>query len=366
MNQGNSLKRKSITNNSKMVSARKRKSLLLQHSLSLHIPMEDISQCSEINCFVNLPDQVFSLTYLTENDTLNPESLNMLEDFRYGTWHVYLVGLLYNFSYQPAQRTAIEKAINSGLRKNSQNSKVQMTYHTQVSQCQGLSPTDNDSEALKITIIGVTSNKQRLLYEGYLVSWCSTIKESRPFLPVLLCKGNVAFRQQVNSILSQKFDVIISRLSLTEEELKHLSTYCLIMLDRNEDAVVTYSYKLQTGDNIKLSMPVEALFRLWKKIHPDDSVEIMFDEVDLFHEALDKFYESTFGIKIGMASFQTISVQKYFSLYRNSKMCFKTTKVIHVVFKYLNHLAIKRLRLQTLNNVFDEGYMGADTSVMSH
>jgi hypothetical protein len=100
---------------------------------------------------------------------------------------------------------------------------------------------------------------------GYLISWCSTIRDSRPFLPILLCRGNTNYREQVNGIVSEKFDVIITKFLLTEEELKHLTTYCIIMLNENDGFQASFTYKLQTGDKIKFGMAVESLLRLWKK-----------------------------------------------------------------------------------------------------
>jgi len=241
-----------------------------------------------------------------------------------------------------------------------------MTFHTQVSRCKALSPTENDSEALKVTVVGTTETREQELYVGYLISWCSTIKERHPFLPLLLCKGNCTYKDIVNSIIGEKFDTVITKLSLTEEELKYLTTYCLIMLNENDSFYASFTYKLQNGDKIKLGMSVEALLKIWKRIHQDDSMDIDLEEVLLYLEALDQYYESLFGIKLGDSRFHKIQVRGCFGLQTNAMMSFKSTKVIHVVLKYLNHLAIKRLRVKTLNHYMDGGNLDPDFSVISH
>lgn len=69
-----------------MALATRRKSLRLQHSMSFLIPMEDLDGTAGIanhmNFYFDLGHQKFSLTYLEENDTQNPDSLQVLE----GEW----------------------------------------------------------------------------------------------------------------------------------------------------------------------------------------------------------------------------------------------------------------------------------------
>lgn len=67
-------------NESVRVLANKRKSLRLQHSMSLHIPLEDLENSDvHMNCYLDLPQQAFSLTYLEVDHTQNPDTLEALE-----------------------------------------------------------------------------------------------------------------------------------------------------------------------------------------------------------------------------------------------------------------------------------------------
>lgn len=63
-----------------MALARRKISLRLQHSISLHVPMEELDGTAHhMNCYIDLGHKKFSLTYLEENDTQNPDSLQVLE-----------------------------------------------------------------------------------------------------------------------------------------------------------------------------------------------------------------------------------------------------------------------------------------------
>ncbi|KAG8267861.1 hypothetical protein J6590_041778 [Homalodisca vitripennis] len=159
---------------------RKRKSLRLQHSVSLHIPMEELdTTANRMNCYIDLPQQVFSLTYLDDNATQNPESLNSLEELKSKKWQVYLAGHLYNFNYKPTQMAALSKSLTSALTVGFQKS--EMTFHSEVDTVDKFTPTENDHKALMVCIhltfwrmwhlAGVVL-EQRILNHARGMSWC--------------------------------------------------------------------------------------------------------------------------------------------------------------------------------------------------
>uniref|UniRef100_A0A1B6G8E8 Centromere protein L n=1 Tax=Cuerna arida TaxID=1464854 RepID=A0A1B6G8E8_9HEMI len=326
---------------------RKRKSLRLQHSVSLHIPMEELdTTANRMNCYIDLPQQVFSLTYLDENATQNPESLNCLEELKSKKWQVFLAGHLYNFNYKPTQMAALSKSLTSALTVGFQKS--EMTFHSEVNTVDKFSPTENDHMALMITIMGSTGQKQNLLYHGYMLSWCNPVKDTNLILPILMCRGSQKYRTLIHSVLSERFDLNIRPFLLTQEEFMHLSTYCLVMLDKNDPYIATLTCKIHSG-TIQLSVALEHLLKLWNNIHKEDSNEVELDEILTFHEALEAFFESTFGIKLGCAHYSSITVPNCFGLNINSVVWFRSTRILHVVLKYLNHLAVQRLKVRALS-----------------
>uniref|UniRef100_A0A1B6L7Y6 Centromere protein L n=1 Tax=Graphocephala atropunctata TaxID=36148 RepID=A0A1B6L7Y6_9HEMI len=342
-------RKRSIEEGSRATGMHKRRSLRLQYSISLNIPMEDLDRtANRLNCYIEMPRQVFSLTYLDADATQNPESLNCLEELRNKRWQIFLAGHVYNFNFLPAQLSALAKTLTSALTVGFQ--KNEMVFQSEVIVADQFAPTENDHKALVITVTGSTEEKETLLYHGYMLSWCNPAQVTKPLLPLLVCRGNPKYSTLIHSVLSERFDLTIRPFLLTQEEFMHLSTYCLVMLDKNDPYSATLTWKIPSG-TIQLSVALSDLLKLWNKIHKEDSNEVELDEILLFHEALEAFYESTYGIKLGHAHHCSMSVPKCFRLNVNNMVWFRSTRILHVTLKYLSHLAVQRLKVRALNSV---------------
>ncbi|KAG8267860.1 hypothetical protein J6590_041777 [Homalodisca vitripennis] len=110
--------------------------------------------------------------------------------------------------------------------------------------------------------MGSTGQKQNVLYHGYMLSWCNPVKDNNLILPILMCRGNQKYRTLIHSVLSERFDLNIRPFLLTQEEFMHLSTYCLVMLDKNDPYIATLTCKIHSGI-IQLSVALEHLLKLW-------------------------------------------------------------------------------------------------------
>jgi len=307
------------------------KSLRLQHSISLHIPIDDLSY-SNLNCFIDLPKQFFNLTYIDENDTQNPDSLASLQELTQGKWQIFLFGSLFNFTYHPSQMESLSQYMDKALTTQFSKLNSQEEYHSTVSVVEDLQPTENDNRALLVTVYKETPERQEMVYKGYILSWCNPIKEEEVLLPILLCRGNHTYHSYINGIISDRFNVPISKFVLTQEEFMHLSTYCLLMLDENDTHSATIGYKTSVGV-IRLQFAVEHLLKLWKQIHKEDVNGVDLDDVLHFHDALDQHVESTYGISMGKAHYQHITVKPIFCIEANAQVsifrCSRTSKSLH-------------------------------------
>lgn len=106
--------------------------------------------------------------------------------------------------------------------------------------------------------------KVTILYEGYLISWCNPEKSNDVLLPILICCGQKKYQTLIHTILSEKLDTRIERMVLTQEEFLHLSTYCLIMLDENDNFPVKMTFEKFCGI-IHIEINVDSLLKIWKK-----------------------------------------------------------------------------------------------------
>lgn len=102
------------------------------------------------------------------------------------------------------------------------------------------------------------------VFTGYLMSWCNPVKASRTLLPLLLCKGRKNVRTVVLDILHKRFDFVPEPLVLTQDDLRHLSVYALIMLRESDVGEVVLCYKIPPGV-IRLAVPLKDMLSLWSQ-----------------------------------------------------------------------------------------------------
>lgn len=106
--------------------------------------------------------------------------------------------------------------------------------------------------------------KGKVVFTGYLISWCNPVKASRTLLPLMLCNGKKSIRIAVLEVLCKRFDTLPKPLILMQEDIRHLSVYTLIMLGESDTTLAMLLYRIPPGD-IRLMVPLTEMLKLWSQ-----------------------------------------------------------------------------------------------------
>ncbi|XP_069672128.1 centromere protein L-like isoform X3 [Periplaneta americana] len=225
-------------------------------------------------------DDSISYTFLPErlyfSADVSDEVEDELQDLTGETWTVFRVSPMHNFEYSRIRLKQYSRKMKENLTVNLPQAKMELHYDVNFSVAEGISATEHDNEAVRITVnakrqMNSRNTDTRTYYLGFLV--CrgapATMQEnSSVHLPVLLCKGRVGIINSVHNILQKFFECVIVPFTLTQEDLTWICALQSEEVARGRQAAVMEMVftapRLSVKNVINFKLPLASLKILWK------------------------------------------------------------------------------------------------------
>lgn len=234
---------------------------------------EELGSVSRIQYTVQ-PERLYFTTH--ESDSVTDDDYVGLEDLIGKTWKAFRVSPLHNFQYTTTRMKQYAQRLREGLAALPTDSTVDAQYDVSFSVAEGLTLTENDSEALKI-MVNIAKRKNgeyshSKYYMGILV--CRGAPKalgegSTIHLPVLLCSGTVRTTRAVHHLLQKFFDCSISAFQLSQEDLAWL---CALQADEKDTSKATSQVEmmftfpqLSVRNTVQFKIPLKSLKYLWER-----------------------------------------------------------------------------------------------------
>ncbi|PNE09441.1 hypothetical protein B7P43_G00098 [Cryptotermes secundus] len=166
--------------------------------------------------------------------------------------------------------------MREGLTTLLTDSTLDAHYEVNFSVAEGLTLTQNDSEAIKI-LVNVTKRKngedlRSKYYIGFMVCRGASKGLEEQFtihLPVLLCSGTVRAAKSVHFLLQKFFDCSVNSYQLSQEDLMW---FCALQADEKDtrkgmsQAELMFSFpQLSVRNRIRFKVPLNSLKYLWDR-----------------------------------------------------------------------------------------------------
>lgn len=286
-----------------------------------------------------------------DSDVDTEDDYDGLEDLIGKTWKVFRVSPLHNFQYTTTRMKQYGQRLREGLANLLTDSSVDVQYEASFSVADGLTLTENDSEAVKIMVnIAKRKNDEYLkskYYLGFLV--CRGAPRalgegSTVHLPVLLCCGTVRTTRAVHFLLQKLFDCSISAFQLSQEDLAWI---CTLQADEKGtsrettqvEMVFTFP-QLSVKNTIQFKIPLKSLKYLWESIHDQNTECASYKEVKMFYQALQQQMIRVFQFNV--ASGQLVRIKTpLLTITNETKLRAQTGGILNDVLKFLYEGSVK-------------------------
>lgn len=247
------------------------------------------------------------------------------------TWKAHKLSPLHRFSYNVKDLKSYGRQLASYItadsRKGEPLSPEDIPYKTTFSVLRGIKQTDNDEEAVRISLKG--ENDKEILVAVLCSVNIDTSYVSRPelreftALPLLLVKGSATLTKCLTSWIQVQFDSKVSKLALSSLSLSWMlamwSGFHAAESRTKRPIRLVYTLPKDIVGLGRIIYDIDAAdcLQLWQCVHPpenSESSEITFLEEEMTHfvKSLEQHFYSCMKIKLGKLHLSQIGTSAAF------------------------------------------------------